>query len=275
MSTKYINLNNFDKIIKYANLLCPNKKNSKYTNEYYLTNIISILTDFVKWSSLKISKHIISNKKYHYKTIQKIHTLWSKKNIYGLVFNEIISNDNKYKITNNVYIDATLIINKTGIENIGYGCGESKKKKFTSLTAICNENMHCLTIFVNDTNEKEIIRNNKINKIKTLSHDSKGILPAIDNLNKLDNTKKYNLVGDAGYIVNSQIIQNNNITIVTYKRKNQLIKNTENEINILKKRYKIENFFAKIKAYNRIHIRRDKLISSYLGFVFLASIFIL
>ena len=96
MSTKYINLNNFDKIIKYANLLCPNKKNSKYTNKYYLTNIISILTDFVKWSSLKISKHIISNKKYHYKTIQKIHTLWSKKNIYGLVFNEIISNDNKY-----------------------------------------------------------------------------------------------------------------------------------------------------------------------------------
>ena len=64
----------------------------------------------------------------------------------------------------------------------------SIKKKFTSLTAICNENMHCLTIFVNDTNEKEIIRNNKINKIKTLSHDSKGILPAIDNLNKLDNT---------------------------------------------------------------------------------------
>ena len=27
---------------KYADLLCPNKYNSKYTNEYYLKNILCI-----------------------------------------------------------------------------------------------------------------------------------------------------------------------------------------------------------------------------------------
>ena len=33
----------------------------------------------------------------------------------------------KYDITPNNYIDGTLIINKSGIENIGYGCGELQK----------------------------------------------------------------------------------------------------------------------------------------------------
>ena len=41
---------------------------------------------------------------------------------------------------------------------------------------------------------------------------------------------------------------------------------------MLKKRYKIENLFAKIKVFNRVHIRRDKLIASYMGFVYLAII---
>ena len=36
---------------------------------------------------------------------------------------------NKIKITENNYIDGTLIINKSGIEGIGYGCGESFLEK--------------------------------------------------------------------------------------------------------------------------------------------------
>ena len=53
---------NFDIIIKYANLLCPNKYFSKYTNEYYLKNILYVLNDFVTWKSLHNSKLIDSNK---------------------------------------------------------------------------------------------------------------------------------------------------------------------------------------------------------------------
>ena len=65
------------------------------------------------------------------------------------------------------------------------------------------------------------------------------------------------------------------------KRKNQLVQNTVIENQILKKRYKIENLFARIKQFNRVHVRRDKLIGcgesstfftivTYLGFVHLA-----
>ena len=43
----------FECIQKHVNLKCPNKRKPKYTTEYYLTNIIDLLTDFVKWSSLK------------------------------------------------------------------------------------------------------------------------------------------------------------------------------------------------------------------------------
>ena len=67
----------------------------------------------------------------------------------------------KIKITENNYIvpfgyvyarraiDGTLIINKSGIEGIGYGCGESRKKKYTSLTSICNENTKPVSIICN------------------------------------------------------------------------------------------------------------------------------
>lgn len=260
--------NKFNTILKYANLYCPNKSNSLYTNKYYLLNILTVLSDVVAWKKLIITKIYNNKKKYHYKTINNIHLLWCKKNVYIDAFNEISNNNNLCNITDNMYIDGTLIINKSGIEGIGYG-GETRKKKFTSLTAICNENIKCIKIFVNDTNEK-IIYNKKI---KTLQHDSCGIIPAI----KLINTnKKYNLVGDCGYIINpKKIIEYPNVKLITYKKKNQKNQNNEDDTNKLSKRYKVENLFAKIKKFNRIHVRRDKKLITYLGFVYLGCIAII
>jgi transposase len=65
------------------------------------------------------------------------------------------------------------------------------------------------------------------------------------------------------------------INLITAKRKNQHKKNTAGEKLILKKRYLIENVFAKIKKFNRIHVRRDKLIVTYMGFVHIALMKIL
>ena len=81
--------------------------------------------------------------------------------------------------------------------------------------------------------------------------------------------KSYNLVGDGGFIFDRSKLQSN-INLIAVKRKNQNVQNTVIEKQILKKRYKIENLFAKIKQFNRVHIRRDKLIVSYFGFVYLA-----
>ena len=46
--------------------------------DYYLSNIITILSETVIWKNLKISINYKNIKKYHYKTINTIHLLWSK-----------------------------------------------------------------------------------------------------------------------------------------------------------------------------------------------------
>jgi len=104
-------------------------------------------------------------------------------------------------------------------------------------------------------------------------HDSKSILPSINQINNNNENRniKYNIAEDKGFIIDTKDIPPN-VNLITIKRRNQHIQNTVGEKLILKKRYKIENLFAKIKVFNRVHIRRDKLIASYMGFVYLALI---
>lgn len=260
-----MNINNvkFDTIIKYANLLCPNEYNSKFTNEYYLKNIIYMLNNFVSWKSLQYSKFIESNKKYHYKTIHKKHILWSKCNVYEYAFNEILNSNKINDITENIIIDNTLIMNKYGSENIGYGNGESRKKKYTSITTIINENKKPILIFNNKSIKKE--------KINTLPHDTKSLLLSIEKLkNKI--TKKTYIIGDKGYIIDKTKITNKYVEIITPHRKNQIIKTTQFAKEKLKIRHTIENWFSQLKNFNRILVRRDKLIITYMGFVYLGCI---
>ena len=118
----------FNVILKYANEYKPPKHNTKYTNKYYLTHILNVLSDVVTWKDLTNIKSIKSNNTYHYKTINKIHLEWARNGIYEKAYNKMLKYK-KIKITENNYIDGTLIINKTGIEGIGYGCGESFLEK--------------------------------------------------------------------------------------------------------------------------------------------------
>jgi hypothetical protein len=266
MIHKIINDIKFNIIIKYINLLCPNEYNSKYTNEYYLKNILFVLNNFVSWNSLQYSKFLKSNKKYHYKTIHKKHILWCKYNVYYYAYNDMLDNNEINNITENIIIDNTLIINKYGSEEIGYGNGETRKKKYTSLTAIINENKKLILIFNNES-----IKNENIN---TLPHDTKSLLLSVNKLkNKIN--KKTNIIGDKGYIINKNKINNEYVNIITPKRINQKIKNSNFEKEKLKIRYKIENWFSRLKNFNRILVRRDKLISTYMGFVYLGCICIL
>ena len=48
--------------------------------------------------------------------------------MYENAYNQTLK-DNNIKLTENNFIDSTLIINKSGIEGIGYGCGESFLEK--------------------------------------------------------------------------------------------------------------------------------------------------
>lgn len=252
--------------MKYINLLCPNEYNPKYDNEYYLKNILYVLNNFVSWKSLKYSKFLESDKEYHYKTIHKKHMLWSSKNVYEYAYNDILNNNSDNDVTENIIIDNTLIINKYGSQEIGYGNGESRKKKYTSLTTIINENNKPILMFNNKINKKEYIN--------TLPHETNSLLHSI-NLLKNKIKKKTFIIGDKGFIINDSKINNKYVKIVTPKRTNQKTKNTNEEKSKLKIRYTVENWFSKLKNFNRIMIRRDKLINTYIGFVYLGCICIL
>ena len=56
------------------------------------------------------------------------------------------------------------------------------------------------------------------------------------------------------------------ITLISPYRCNQNRENTKEEIELLKKRPKVENAIQKLKRYNRVHVRRDQLLCSYMGF---------
>ena len=49
---------------------------------------------------------------------------------------------------------------------------------------------------------------------------------------------------------------------------------TKKNKKLLKNRYVIENVFAKLKKFDRICIRKDRLTATFIGFIFLASILI-
>ena len=140
---------------------------------------------------------------------------------------------------------------------------EYVEKKYTSLTTIINENDKAILVFNNKSIKKE--------KNNTLQHDTKSLLMSINILEDRI-TKPINIIG---YIINKDKIINDNVKIVTPKRINQLKKNTQTEKDLLKKRYKVENWFARLKNFNRVMVRRDKLITTFMGFVYIGCICIL
>ena len=167
-----------------------------------------------------------------------------------------------------LFIDSAVIYNKNGNELIGYG--QNPKKKETKISAICDEYKNIHSVIVTQVNQRTPIK-------KTLMSDALTIKDNIKNL--LETTIKFRklyLVGDKGYARNikaKQHLRKKYKTELIYPhRKNQKVKTPEKSKILLKKRYVIENVFANLKQFDRICVRKDKLESTYKGFIFLATI---
>ena len=101
-----------------------------------MTHITNVLGDIVSWKSLMKMKIICSDNKFHYKTIIWTHLVWERSGVYEKAFNEMRRIARYSGVTVDRYIDGTLIINCSGIESSGYGCGESRKKRLSSLSIV-------------------------------------------------------------------------------------------------------------------------------------------
>ena len=111
-----------------------------------------------------------------------------------------------------------------------------------------NKNIEIIKEVMKEKN-KNII--SKKNKIKTSTHDVMMIQTSLNNIKTtFTDIKSISLTGDLGYL-SSKIykLNNENIQLITPKRKNKIKKNTENERIKLCSRYKIENCFGLLKQY--------------------------
>ena len=83
MNNEYI-----ETVHKLVDKLCPNKRKPKYDFYNYIENIIYMLTDLNKWSSLRLVHK--NKKKYHYKTIYEVFIKWTKLNIFNQAYELLI-----------------------------------------------------------------------------------------------------------------------------------------------------------------------------------------
>lgn len=241
--------------LKFANKYNPNIRKPKYTHEYYFDKIIILLTDLHSWRSIK--KIYNNTKNGHYTTVYKKYKKWCDLNIFEKTYYYMVDkklNKNDYT---NIIIDSSLIRNANGIELIASDYVD-KKHNSTKLSILSTTNKYPI----------------QIDCFKGNLHDVHTINPSIKKLkNRVIINKQINIIGDKGYIMGdvkkNKLNKNYKVKVITSYRKNQKKINTIKEKKLLKHRYKIEHIFAYIKEYSRLIIRQDKLIKTFIGFVFI------
>lgn len=320
-------------------LCCKRKRN--YSLEYYLKMFCVMSNDVVKWKSLKLLKdykpkkeNLISDKGFHYKSIQNEFSRWANLNIFLDAHNRYLK---KYyyilkphlkKLNINLYIDTTYIWNKYGVEYIGIH-PEYKKKNATKLGSLVDEDGDILSIIhfiINETIVTNEITDEYEYTKHTFNHDVTIIQELFNNvIVHFDKRKTIKCGGDKAFITNDNISHNNKkVIMVTPKRERsnkqtkKLIKNKQNIITITKlkiahlqsdqkrylngyakivslendiqnfkkvnvnihkydtsdnkmfsKRYKVEDNYLNLKKSERILIRKDKKIATYMSFVYM------
>jgi hypothetical protein len=242
-------------VIESVELLCPFKKKSIYSHSYYYDMIFLMLNNINTWKGLSITTKYGDKSKYHYTTIRKIHSKWSKLNIFLIAYNNMIA---VYKlnckcINDDLFIDAAFTSNKTGSELVDTN-PMYYKKKVTKLSIIC------------DSNRIPII----VIPVKTKTYDGNTIIPSVEPLTL---KRKTNLIADKGYIKNrtfkKYLLKKYKINIITPRKKNQKNMRISKYMKLkLKVRNKVENCIQQIKSFNRIFLRKDNKLINYMNFVY-------
>ena len=241
-----------------------NRYKSKYSDEYFLNHIYSLLNDVNTWKSLQ-NIHKFTHKT-HYKTIYNKFCLWTSQNIFKNSFYSFYTKYYKQN-TNLLICDATCINNVYGCENVGVN-PEYKKHNISKLSIICDKNKFILSTILGNVK-------NKYKKYSTLEHELNIIKRHCDDMTYVNNKSKYYmLIADKGYISSEPTkINNKNVIRILPKKSNSKIKNTIKNKKFLKDhRYKIENVNASLKKNARFNTRKDKLSKNFYSFIYIASL---
>lgn len=252
--------NKFDKktinyITQYIDNNECNKRKTKYSTHFYVSNIYYVLKTGVQWNALDV--------KCHYTTIYKKFVMWNKLKIFDLIYDELIEKYKNSCIIKNVYIDASHIRNVNGTDLIGRNHYD-RFRNSTKLHLLIDDNRVPIAF----TFTKGNINDGKLTS--KLSEPLKQII-------KMDNRRTINLIGDKGY-TNFKLrdeLKKDNINLLTpLKKNNKIITNKKSYNRVYNKfnRISIENVFCRIDKFKRLYSRYEKKVINFKGFHLIAFI---
>jgi len=235
---KFIEIANF--YINEADKLKKSRGRPRiFDNTFFLRQMLNVLIYGYTWNSLTYKNKNIGD------TVRKRFYDWRDKHIFVKVSAKL---NRKYKkkigkkAFKTLYIDSTTILNFNGTKG-KYNKHKFNGKKTYNLTVCCDDN--------------RIARTFKFHKSNI--HDSKIALKVFKDP-KLKNTL---IVGDKGYILNKVItdkLKNKyGIKLITNLRSNMKRKVSLQNKKKLKRRIKIENYFAHAKrGFRRLYTIMDR-----------------
>ena len=239
---------------------CNYYKSQKYQLREILIDIFYVLKTGIPWRALR--SHI------NWNTVYKSYIKLNKNGIFKMCYKTLLE---KYLINNKgklryIFTDTSIIPNRYGINKAKLN-KYYKNKRVTKLSLVTLKNgipfnvklyggnRNDSYIFQNQIIGDEILKNNKHKKyfMADKGYDSKNI--------KTEMTKM-------GYV---NVIPQNKRGI----KDPQKIRSFKKDKIKYRKRIKVENMFNKLKTFRRLSIRYDKNENTFMGFIWLALIFII
>ena len=235
-------------------------KSQKYELKDILIDISYVLKTGIPWRALR--------SKIHWNTIYKSYMKLNKYKVFktcytGLLKKYLINNKGKLKY---IFTDTSIVPNRYGINKANLN-KYYKNKRVTKLSIITLKNgiPFNVKLYGGNRNDSYIFQDQSKN----------------DKLLRENNNKKY-FMADKGY--DSQAIKRltqglGYINVIPQNRRGikniKKIRSFKRYKIIYRKRIKVENMFNKIKTFRRLAIRYDKYEHTFMGFVWMALIFII
>jgi len=239
-------------------------KVQKHQLKDILTGILYVLKTGIAW---KDYFHINGN------TLHFHHMRFCNKNIYAEYYKRLLdlylSNDTSDKLS--IQLTDTTFINNLNGTVYARKHRLFRSKRVCKVSVITDKYGIPLSLKMCDggTSDSVIFLDNldKFLTQKSISVKEKKLLAD----SAYDSNKVREKLTEMGY---THVIKNNKRNIKD-KKKLKLKAFTEEEEKIYKKRVRIEYFFAYLKQFKRVRLRSDRLIRTFMGFVYLGSIKIL
>jgi putative transposase len=252
-----------DWIVTLIDAQDPPKRRRKVSNHEAFTVVCSVLQTGISWRSLAE----LQNTKMPF-TVQKRFRRWVKTGVLEAVWTKVLGEYAASRLRTDAGWFKDLFIDSTMVKNI---CGEDgtgrnptdRGRQATKVSVICDSNMVPVSCCYFPAN---------IPDVSTLVQTVAAIKCPIKRDRRYSNV----LIGDKGYVSKElvRILALGKTKLLTPTKQNALYrpKLTQADKGRLKRRHKIENLFCRLDKFKRIHLRMDRKVDQYSGFVHVAMI---